>query len=113
MTFVLNLLVSACVISFASWLSGRFPTLAGFFIALPLATMIVLPLSYREHGSLESSILMANSIFVALPVTLLFFVPFLLSGKLGLSFWQAYGLGCLALPAGYWFHRIVTGALFH
>lgn len=113
MTFVFNVLVSACVIGFASWLSGRFPTLAGFVIALPLATMIVLPLSYREHGNLEASILMANSIFVALPVTLLFFVPFLLSGRFGFSFWQAYGLGCLALPAGYWLHRAVTGALFH
>ena len=112
MTFALNILVSATVISFASWLSGRLPTLAGFFVALPLATMLVLPLSYREHGSAESSILLANSIFVAIPISLGFFLPFLLANRIGLTFWQAYAFGCLALPLGFFVHRAVTRALF-
>jgi len=111
MTFVLNLLVSAVVISFASWLSGRLPTLAGFFVALPLATLVVLPLSYREHGSAEASMLLAKSIFVAIPISLSFFLPFLLAERLSLSFWQAYGLGCMALPVGFFVHRAVTGSL--
>ena len=108
MTFALNVVVSALVISTASWLSGRLPNLAGFFVALPLATMLVLPLSFREHGSAESSILLAQSIFVAVPITLMFFVPFLLAGRLNLSFWQAYALGCAALPMGYLVHRALS-----
>ena len=60
MVFVLNILVSAVVISFASWLSGRLPTLAGFFVALPISTMLVLPLSYQEHGDAEASILLVG-----------------------------------------------------
>lgn len=112
MTIVFNVLVSAAVISFASWLSGRLPTAAGFFVALPLATMLVLPLSYREHASAETSILLARSIFVAIPISLTFFLPFLLSERFSLSFWQAYTLGCLALPIGYFVHRAVTRALF-
>ena len=112
MTFALNVLISALVISFASWLSGRFPTLAGFVVALPLATMLVLPLSYREHGSTEASILLAKSIFIAIPISLAFFVPFLLAGRLGLTFWQAYALGCFALPLGFLVHRVVTRILF-
>lgn len=112
MAFGFNLVVSALVISFASWLSGRFPTAAGFVVALPLATMLVLPLSYREHGSAESSILLAQSIFVAIPISLTFFVPFMVSGRFGLSFWQAYVLGCLALPLGFLLHRAVTRVLF-
>ena len=112
MTFALNVLISAVVISFASWLSGRLPTLAGFFVALPLATMLVLPLSYREHGSAESSILLAKSIFVAIPISLAFFLPFLLANRFSLTFWQAYTLGCFALPLGFFLHRAVTRALF-
>lgn len=112
MTFALNVFVSALVISFASWLSGRFPTAAGFLVALPLATMLVLPLSFREHGSAESSILLAQSIFVAIPISLGFFLPFLVSSRFGLSFWQAYALGCAALPVGFFVHRAVARVLF-
>ena len=111
MLFVLNILVTAVVVGFASWLSGRFPTLAGFIVALPLATLLVLPLSYREHADAAASILLARSIFVAIPVSLTFFLPFLFSDRLGLSFWQAYALGCAALPVGFFVHRMITRAL--
>jgi hypothetical protein len=111
-TIAFNVLVSAGVICFASWLSGRFPGAAGFIVALPLATMLVLPLSYREHGSAETSILLAKSILLAIPISLTFFLPFLLSGRLALSFWQAYVLGCLLLPAGFFLHRAVVRLLF-
>ena len=112
MSFVLNVLVSAVAISFASWLSGRSPTLAGFLVALPLATLLVLPLSYREHADPAASILLAKSIFVAIPISLGFFLPFLLSDRLGLSFWQAYGLGCGALPVGFLIHRALVRVFF-
>jgi hypothetical protein len=112
LTFALNVLVSALVIASASWLSGRLPTLAGFLVALPLSTMLVLPLSYQEHGSAEASILLAKSILVAVPISLAFFLPFLLAGRLGLSFWQAYALGCVALLVGFLLHRLVTRVLF-
>ena len=112
MQFVLNVIISASMISFASWLSGRLPTAAGFMVALPLASMLVLPLSYHEHGNAEASVLFARSIFIAIPVSLTFFLPFLFSERLGLTFWQAYGLGCLVLPIGYFVHRAVTGLLF-
>lgn len=110
MAFALNLLVSALVISTASWLSRRSPNLAGFMVAMPLASLLVLPLSFREHGDAATSIQLAKSIFVAIPVSLTFFVPFLFAGRLGLSFWQAYGLGAAALPVGYFVHRFVTKA---
>lgn len=111
MLFVLNVLITACVVSFVSWLSGRSPTLAGFIVALPLATLIVLPLSYREHADAAASIELARSIFVAIPVSLMFFLPFLFSERLGLSFWQAYAIGCAALPVGFFVHRMVTRVL--
>ncbi|UCE85246.1 MAG: hypothetical protein JSU66_12970 [Deltaproteobacteria bacterium] len=105
MTFALNVIISASLISFASWLSGRFPGVAGFLVAMPIATMLVLPLSYFEHGNPAHSIVLAKSILIAIPVSLTFFLPFLLSARLELSFWQAYGIGCALLPIGFFAHR--------
>ena len=111
MTFVLNVLISSLTIGLAAWLSRRSAALAGFIIAMPLATMLVLPMAHLQHGELETSLRLARSIFLAIPVSLAFFVPFLLSQRLGLSFWEAYGCACLLLPLGYVAHRFVTGAL--
>jgi len=108
MSFVINLAVSALVISFAAWLSRRLPTLAGFIVALPVATLLVLPLSHFQSQDSQNTILLARSIFVAIPVTLAFFLPFLFTERLGLGFWQAYGLGCLALPVAFVVHRLLV-----
>jgi len=109
MVFVLNTLVSALVIGAAAWLSRRNPETAGFLIALPLATMLALPLAYLQHRDPVSAFQMARSILVALPITLLFFVPFLMRDRF--SFWGAYALGCALLPLGYWVHRVILRAL--
>jgi hypothetical protein len=105
----LNTLVSAVVIGVAAWMSRRYPVTAGFLIAMPLATMLALPLAYAQHRDVASVFEMARSILVALPVTVLFFVPFLLRDRL--SFWAAYGLGCLLLPLGYVIHGAVMRLL--
>mgnify|MGYP001812487022 FL=1 len=109
MFIVLNTLVSAIVIGLVAWISKRYPTTAGFIVALPLAPLLVLPLSYLQHRDASSAFEMARSILVALPVTLLFFVPFLLRARL--SFWGAYALGCALLPIGYLVHRALMRAL--
>jgi hypothetical protein len=109
LALALNTLVSAVVIGLAAWISRRYPVTAGFLIAMPLATMLALPLAYMQHRDAVSVFEMARSILVALPVTLLFFVPFLMRDRL--SFWAAYGLGCLLLPVGYLIHRALMRAL--
>ena len=105
----LNTLVSAIVIGVAAWISRRYPVTAGFLIAMPLATMLALPLAYAQHRDAASAFEMARSVLVALPITVLFFVPFLMRDRL--SFWAAYGLGCLLLPVGYVIHRAIIRAL--
>ena len=109
MLIVLNTLVSALIIGVAAWLSRRYPVNAGFLIALPLATMLVMPLAYLQHRDPDSTFQMARSILVALPITLLFFVPFLMRDRF--SFWGAYALGCALLPLGYFVHRAIMRAL--
>jgi hypothetical protein len=109
MLVVLNTLVSAVVIGFAAWLSRRYPVTAGFIVALPVATMLVLPLAYLEHRDVGSVFDMARSILVALPITVLFFIPFLMRDRL--PFWGAYAIGCALLPLGYFAHRAIMRAL--
>jgi hypothetical protein len=109
MLIVLNTLVSALIIGVAAWLSRRYPTTAGFFIALPVATMLVLPLAYLQHKDPGSAFQMARSILVALPITVLFFIPFLMRDRF--SFWGAYAMGCALLPVGYWVHRAIMRVL--
>lgn len=101
---LIKIFISAAVIAFASWLSGKRPELAGFIAAMPLLTLLVLAFSFAEYRDAATSVRFAKSIFLAVPVSLLFFVPFLLSEKWNLSFWQCYGLGILLLILGYILH---------
>lgn len=112
MAFVINVAVSATVISVASWVSRRYPATAGFIVAMPLASMLVLPLSQIQHGAAVDTVLFARSIFLAIPVSLMFFVPFLLAGRVGLGFWSLYAAGVVALLVGFGIHRLATRILF-
>jgi len=96
---------SATMIAFASWLAGKKPELAGFIIALPLVTLLVLPLSYIEYQDPANSVRFAKSIFAAIPLTMLFFVPFLMAAKLDFGFWALYAAGIALLVAGYFIHQ--------
>ena len=109
MTFAVNTLVSALVIAWAAWISRKYPATAGFLVAMPLATMLVLPLAYAQHRDASSAFALARSILIALPVTVVFFVPFLLRERL--SFWAAYALGCVLLPVAFVVHRAIVRAL--
>lgn len=104
---VLKIAISACVIAFASWLSQKRPDLAGFIIALPLSTMLVLLFSYGEYNDPVASIRFAKSIFLAIPMSLLFFVPFLLAHKLPFGFWGLYAAGFILLVIGYFGHTFI------
>lgn len=103
----LKIAISACVIAFASWLSGKKPDLAGFIIALPLGTMLVLFFSYAEYHDPAASVRFAKSILAAVPLSLLFFVPFLIADKLPFGFWGIYAVGFILLVAGYFAHVFI------
>lgn len=106
---LLKTLTAAGVISFCSWLSGKKPELAGFIIALPLTSLLVLAFSYVEYSNPEASIRFAKSILLAIPLSCLFFIPFLLADKWHVSFWVTYAAGIALLVVGYFMHRALLG----
>lgn len=110
---IAKLCVAAGVITFASWLSNKAPRLAGFIIALPLTTMLALAFSHAEYGDSVKSVAFARSVVAAVPLSLLFFVPFLMAGllqdKMKIGFWGLYGFGLTLLAGGYIIHKVVLG----
>jgi hypothetical protein len=103
--FISKTVIAALLISFASWLSGKRPDIAGFIVALPISTLIVLVFTHTEHQSPATSIAFAKSIFVGIPISLLFFVPFLLAEKVNISFWGCYFGGLVLLVIGFFLHK--------
>lgn len=99
MGFLMKALLSGAIIAYASWLAGRKPILAGFIIALPLMSMLSVIFSYLEYRDMQKINQFAQSIFVAVPLSLSFFIPFLLNKWLKTGFFSTYFLavGCLAL----------------
>ena len=106
-----KVVVAAILISFVSWLSGKKTGLAGFLTALPLTTLLALAFSHLEWGDSKQSVEYAKSVFVAVPVSLLFFIPFLLAQKLHLSFWGCYLSGIGLLGVGYFVHAYTIKVL--
>lgn len=102
-----QIIFSALLLTFSAWLSKRNPEAAGFLIALPLATIIVLPFSYWTHGEAGNSVRLAQEILRAIPISLTFFLPFALAGKFQLGFWQAYTAGIVLLVVSYGIYRLL------
>lgn len=99
-----KIILASALISFVSWLSGKKTGLAGFLTALPLTTLLALAFSHMQWQDAKQSVEYAKSVFAAIPVSLLFFVPFLLAEKMNLGFWTCYASGIALLGAGYFVH---------
>lgn len=105
---VFKIALSAIIIAFTSWLSGKRPELAGFIIALPVASLLVLVFSYAEYKDPQATITFAKSICLAVPLSLTFFIPFFLADKLHLSFIASYASGLALLVVAYFIHHYIT-----
>ena len=99
--------VAALVISFCSWFANKRPDIAGFIVALPLTTILVLLFSYAEHQNSEQIVKFAKSIFVGIPASMTFFVPFLFAEKLDLSFAVCFSSAVGLVMGAFYLHQFV------
>jgi len=104
MFFFIKLVISGTVIAFASWLAGKRPVLAGFIVALPLVSMLALLFAYIEHRDMDKLMQFALSILVAIPLSLTFFIPFLLNRWIKLGFGLSFVSGTVLLLIAYALH---------
>ena len=107
MVFALKIFVSAALIAFTSWLAGRKPILAGFIIALPLTSILAILFAYYEHRDMQKIDDFASSILVAVPLSLVFFVPFLLNRWMKLGFIPTFLMALAFLVLAYFFASMV------
>jgi hypothetical protein len=111
MAVVANVVLSALVIGVAAWLSERFPRAAGFLVALPLATMLVLPMAHLQQKDAANTVEFATSILIAVPVVMFFLLALILAIRVGWSFWPSYVLACLWLIPAFFLHRYLLRLL--
>ncbi|MDP3920377.1 MAG: hypothetical protein Q8R76_06190 [Candidatus Omnitrophota bacterium] len=102
--FAFKVIMSALIITGASWLSGKKPFLAGFLIALPLMSMLAILFSYLQYRDMDKVNQFASSILVAVPLSLCFFVPFLLNRWLKMNFVMTFGAGLIFLGVAFFIH---------
>ena len=112
MWFLTKTIISALVIAFASWLAGKRPALAGFIIALPLVSMLAMLFSYWQYKDMVKINQFAESILVAVPLSLIFFIPFLLNKWLKMNFVSTYILALCCLAAAYFLHQMIFKSRF-
>ena len=114
MFFLVKILISAVLIAFASWLAGRQTILAGFIIALPLVSMLSIFFVYWEYRDMAKVNQFAGSILAAVPLSLLFFVPFILNKWLKMNFAMTYLIAIMCLAFAYFAHHLIFKShLFH
>lgn len=111
MWFLIKSLLSGVLIAFASWLAGRRPILAGFLIALPLMSMLSIIFSYLEYRDMQKINQFALSILTAVPLSLSFFVPFLLNRWFKMSFPLTYALAVGSVALAYLAHSLIAKTL--
>jgi len=107
MDILLKAALAGGVIAFASWLAEKRPDLAGFIVALPLASIIALVITQIQTQNSENAIIFAKSILVGVPLSYLFFVPFFLPQVSRFGFWITLSVGLLLLVIGYFIHQFI------
>jgi|SRR3989338_586160 len=97
MLFIFKIFISAGLIAFAAWLAGKNSRLAGFIVALPLTSVLTLFWTYWQYRDMEKINELAVSILAAVPLSLIFFLPFVLNRWLKMNFLltMVFGLACL------------------
>jgi hypothetical protein len=106
MFFIVNWVLSGFMIAFCSWLAGKKPVLAGFLLALPLASLLSILFSYFEFRDMARINQFAVSILMAVPLSLTFFIPFLLNRWFKMNFFWTFFLGIGCLVISYFLHQL-------
>lgn len=84
--FIAKVLVSALVIAAATEVAKRYPFWGAVIIALPLTSILAMGWLYAETRDNALLTQFAKDIFVIVPVSLVFFLPFWLEPKTQLGF---------------------------
>ena len=111
MEILIKAACSGAIIAFAAWLAQKYPEMAGFIVALPLASIIALSISQIQTQNNDNTIIFAKSILVGVPVSYLFFIPFFSSYVTKYGFWITLLAGLALLVIGFFIHQFILQRL--
>lgn len=95
--FIAKVLISAVIIGVATEVAKRHPFWGAVIIALPLTSILAMSWLYAETRDNLLLTQFAKDIFLIVPVSLVFFLPFLLEKKTSLGFVANMALGLVLL----------------
>ena len=93
------------IIGIAAEVAKRNPFWGSILIALPLTSILAMSWLYADTRDNALLTQFARDIFVVVPVSLVFFVPFLLEAKTRLGFVSNMLLGLTLLAVSVWLLR--------
>jgi hypothetical protein len=100
--FIVKLVVSALVIALASEVAKRDSFWGALLVALPLTSVLAISWLYVETRDNTLVTRFARDIFLLVPGSLLFFLPFLLETKTRLGFLPNLISGLVLLALAVW-----------
>ena len=100
--FIVKLLVSAALIAIATEVAKRYPSWGAVIIVLPLTSMLAMAWLYFETRDDALVSQFARDVFVLVPVSLVFFIPFLVETRTGFGFVGNMLAGTALLAAAVW-----------
>lgn len=103
--FIAKLVVSALVIAVATEVAKRDSFWGALLIALPLTSILAVTWLYVETRDNALATRFARDVLLLVPVSLTFFVPFLLEPRTRFGFWPNLGLGLGMLAVAVWAMR--------
>ncbi|OGI50552.1 MAG: hypothetical protein A3E57_02005 [Candidatus Muproteobacteria bacterium RIFCSPHIGHO2_12_FULL_60_33] len=103
--FFAKVLISAVIIGVATEVAKRYPFWGAVIIALPLTSILAMGWLYAETSDNVLVTKFARDIFLVVPVSLVFFVPFLLETRTRLGFVSNMLIGLALLAVSVWLLR--------
>ncbi len=98
--YLFKLALTALIILAAEEAAKRSATLGAVIVALPLVSIVSMTWLYWDTRDSAKVGAFAREIFLLLPISLLFFVPFLFEPRTHWPYWLNFGCGLFALALG-------------
>ena len=103
--FFAKVLASAVIIGVAAEVAKRYPFWGAVIIALPLTSILAMGWLYAETRDNMLLTQFARDVFTIVPVSLVFFMPFLLETKTRFGFIANMLIGLALLAVSVWLLR--------
>jgi TRAP-type mannitol/chloroaromatic compound transport system permease large subunit len=99
--YLVKIAMSVAVILASAEAAKRSPTLGAFIVALPLISLLSMTWLYWDTKDAEKVSAYAREIFFLVPVSLLFFLPFLLEPRSQWPYWLNFSSGFVTMGLGF------------